>query len=134
MKLSRKNAEAVIEELEFKDGLVTAIVRDCRSGDILMAAFQNREAVLKTLTEGMMYYWSRSRGKLWRKGEISGHVQRLKNLRVDCDGDAILYDVEQVGAACHEGYRSCFFRRIRDGKLKAFMKRKFKPEDVYGKG
>lgn len=134
MKLSAKKAEGVVRKLEFKNGFVTAVVRDIRSKDVLMVAFQNREAVLKTLTEGVMYYWSRSRGKLWMKGELSGHVQRVRNVRVDCDGDALLYDVEQIGAACHKGYHSCFFRRIRDGELRTFMKRKFRPEDVYRKG
>ena len=134
MKLTKKDAETVAKALEFKDGLVTAVVRDFRTKDVLMVAFQNRDAVMKTLTKGTMYYWSRSRKKLWLKGEVSGHVQKLMSVRVDCDGDAILYDVKQVGASCHMGYFSCFYRKIRGGRLVTFMKKKFNPEDVYGKG
>jgi phosphoribosyl-AMP cyclohydrolase len=134
MRLDQRDARSIIRELKFREGLVTAVVRDSRTKDVLMVAFQNPEAVQKTLTEGRMYYWSRSRGKLWLKGEVSGHFQKLKGVRVDCDGDAILYDVEQAGASCHMGYYSCFYRKIKKGRLTTFMKRKFKPEDVYGKG
>ncbi|TDA30997.1 MAG: phosphoribosyl-AMP cyclohydrolase, partial [Hadesarchaea archaeon] len=100
----------MVRRLNFGEGLVTAVVQDWKTGEVLMVAHQDREAVRKTLTTGLMHYWSRSRKKLWLKGESSGHLQHLKGVRVDCDGDAVLYLVRQVGGACHEGYRSCFFR------------------------
>lgn len=96
-----------------------------------MVAHQTKQAVLKTLTTGMMHYWSRSRGKLWLKGERSKHYQRVRNVWVDCDGDALVFDVEQVGAACHKGYHSCFYRKLKRGKLVRVLKRKFKPEEIY---
>jgi phosphoribosyl-AMP cyclohydrolase len=132
MRLTPAEAGEIIEALKFKGGLLTAVVRDFKSGEILMVAFQNREAVMKTLTSGVMYYWSRSRRRLWLKGEVSGHHQRLRGVKVDCDGDALLYDVEQVGAACHEGYFSCFYRDVTKAGLKVRVKRKFKPEEAYG--
>jgi phosphoribosyl-AMP cyclohydrolase len=98
---------------------------------MLMVAFQNREAVLRTLTEGVMYYWSRSRRKLWLKGEESGHEQLLRGVRIDCDGDALLYDVKQVGGACHKGYFSCFHLEVRKGRIVVRAKPVFKPEEVY---
>jgi phosphoribosyl-AMP cyclohydrolase len=98
-----------------------------------MVAQQNGEAVLKTLMTGLMHYWSRSRRKLWLKGEESKHYQRVRAVLIDCDGDALLYDVEQVGAACHEGYWSCFYRKIKGGKLVRVLKRKFEPRKVYRK-
>ncbi len=96
-----------------------------------MVAQQNKPAVLKTLRTGLMHYWSRSRRKLWLKGEQSKHYQRLREVLVDCDGDALVYDVEQVGAACHKGYWSCFYRKIKNGKLARMLKRKFEPKEVY---
>jgi phosphoribosyl-AMP cyclohydrolase len=97
------------------DGLVPAVAQQHDSGEILMLAWMNREAVRTSLREGRACYWSRSRGRLWRKGETSGQVQRLRELRLDCDGDALLLLVDQQGAACHTGRRSCFFRAWRDG-------------------
>ncbi|MEW6592691.1 MAG: phosphoribosyl-AMP cyclohydrolase [Candidatus Hadarchaeota archaeon] len=124
-------ARSILKSLEFKNGLITAVARDYKKKDVLMVAFQDREAVLKTLTTGVMHYWSRSRKRLWKKGERSGHIQKVNSARVDCDGDAILFDVEQVGAACHAGYRSCFHRRVRRGKLAGELKKKFRPEEAY---
>ncbi|HET8731823.1 MAG TPA: phosphoribosyl-AMP cyclohydrolase [Moraxellaceae bacterium] len=99
------------------DGLVPAIAQDFRTGRVLMVAWMNREALTLTAQEGRAVYWSRSRGKLWRKGEESGHVQTLHELRLDCDGDVIIMQVEQLGGiACHTGRESCFFRRLVDGR------------------
>lgn len=96
-------------------GLLPAIAQDASDGSVLMLAWMNREAWEATLQTGDATYFSRSRGKLWRKGDTSGHVQRVVEMRIDCDADAILLRVEQTGAACHENYRSCFFRTI-DGR------------------
>ena len=93
-------------------GLVTAVAQDVRSGKVLMVAHMNREAATRTLTSGEAWYWSRSRSRLWRKGEESGHTQRVEDVRVDCDGDAVLLRVEQVGAACHTGHHTCFYRML----------------------
>ena len=133
MKLTIAQAQAVVNVLKFRNGLVTAVARDFETKEVLMVAMQNRRAVLKTLTTGLMYYWSRSRRKLWLKGEQSKHYQKLRRMLVDCDGDVLLFDVEQVGVACHEGYRSCFYREIKRGKLVTVLKRKFRPEDIYGR-
>lgn len=103
--------QSLLEQVKFDDkGLVGAIVQDCESAEVLMFAWMNRESLEKTLKEGRVCYWSRSRKKLWIKGEISGNVQKLKSLRLDCDGDTLLLAVEQSGGACHTGHRSCFYR------------------------
>jgi phosphoribosyl-AMP cyclohydrolase len=116
------------------DGLVTAIAQDANTGDVLMVAHMNREALEETLATGQAVYFSRSRGRLWRKGEQSGNVQHVRAVYVDCDGDAVLLKVEQVGgAACHEGYPSCFFRRLTPDELKVVAERVFDPKDVYKK-
>ena len=94
------------------DGLVAAIAQDRRTGKVLMLAWMNREALSLTLSTGAMTYWSRSRNSLWRKGETSGHTQRLVEAYVDCDGDALLFKVEQTGPACHTGNEACFYRRL----------------------
>jgi len=99
------------------DGLVPAIAQDAQSGKVLMMAWMNRESLQLTIDEGRAIYWSRSRQKLWRKGEESGHVQKLKDLRLDCDADVVLLMVEQVGGiACHTGRERCFYRQYRDGQ------------------
>jgi len=90
------------------DGLVMVIAQDAETGDVLMTAFTNSEGIRKSLETGLVHYYSTSRRELWLKGETSGHFQRIREMYLDCDGDAILYKVDQVGAACHEGYRSCF--------------------------
>jgi phosphoribosyl-AMP cyclohydrolase len=95
-----------------EDGLVTVVVQDVENGDVLMVAWANREALDRTLSEGRMTYWSRSRQELWRKGDTSGHVQHWEELRADCDGDVVLARVHQQGAACHTGERTCFFRTL----------------------
>src|SRR5271166_2753894 len=108
--------ERALAEIRFDgDGLVPAVAQQFDTGEILMVAWMNREAVRATLTEGRVCYWSRSRRQLWRKGETSGQVQGLRELRLDCDGDALLLLVEQHGVACHTGRRSCFFHAWRDG-------------------
>lgn len=100
-----------IEEIAFgEDGLVPAIVQDADDGRVLMLAWMNRGSLQRTLDEGRTVFWSRSRGELWRKGDTSGNVQHVEEIRFDCDGDALLIRVHQEGAACHTGERSCFFR------------------------
>lgn len=109
---------AVLSALKFdRDGLIAAIAQQHDSGEVLMLAWMNRDAVVETLTTGQVCYWSRSRQALWRKGETSGHWQKLIELRVDCDGDALLLEVEQQGPACHTGEHNCFFRAARGDAL-----------------
>lgn len=105
--------QIALEELRFDDrGLIPAVVQDVENGDVLMVGWMNRESLDRTLDEGRTVFWSRSRRELWRKGDTSGHVQHVQEVRVDCDGDVLLVRVHQVGAACHTGERSCFFRRL----------------------
>jgi phosphoribosyl-AMP cyclohydrolase len=116
------------------DSLVTAVAQDAATGQVLMVAHMNREAWDETLASGTAVYFSRARRRLWRKGEESGNIQHVREIFVDCDGDTVLLKVEQVGgAACHEGYPSCFFRQVTPSGLKLVAKRLFDPEDVYGK-
>ncbi|HUT95697.1 MAG TPA: phosphoribosyl-AMP cyclohydrolase [Thermoguttaceae bacterium] len=116
------------------DGLVPAIAQDADSGEVLMMAYMNRESFAETLATGRAVYYSRSRKKLWRKGEESGNVQHVRAVYVDCDRDTILLRVEQVGgAACHEGYRSCFYRQVTPEGLRVVGERVFDPEKVYKK-
>ena len=115
------------------DGLLPAIVQDAKTGDILMLAYINKESWGKTLETGKAHFWSRSRNKLWLKGESSGNVQLVKDIFVDCDQDTVVFKVEQLGgAACHKGYRSCFFRRVTDGELEVLGVPVFDPAKVYG--
>jgi len=124
---------ALLPNLRFdRDGLVAAVAQQHDTGDVLMLAWMNREAVEATLATGQVTYYSRSRGKLWRKGESSGQTQRLVELRVDCDGDALLLLVDQTGAACHTGTRSCFFRAVRGGKLERIAEPIVDPKTLYG--
>jgi phosphoribosyl-AMP cyclohydrolase len=117
-----------------KDGLVPAIAQDADTGVVLMMAWMNREAFEETLRTGRAVYFSRSRNKLWRKGEESGNVQEVRQVYVDCDNDTILLKVHQIGgAACHEGYQSCFFRRVEGKELKVVAERVFDPKQVYQK-
>lgn len=119
-----------------KTELIPAIAQDAETGDVLMLAYMNREAFQETLDTGRVCYYSRSRNKLWRKGEESGNVQQLKEVYYDCDADTLLLKVNQVGdAACHEGYRSCFFRKIdrETGSVQVVGERLFDPADVYKK-
>jgi phosphoribosyl-AMP cyclohydrolase len=127
------SVDALVGALAFDgNGLVPAIAQQFDSGELLMLAWMNREAVAETLRTGAVCYWSRSRGKLWRKGESSGQTQRLVELRVDCDRDAILLLVDQKGVACHTGRRSCFFTAVRDGKLEAIADVQVDPKTLYG--
>lgn len=115
-------------------GLVPAVAQDADTGTVLMLAWMNREAFDETVRTGRACYYSRSRGRLWRKGEESGHVQEVREIYLDCDADTVLLKVKQVGgAACHEGYRSCFFRKLDDGKLQVVGERVFDPKQVYKK-
>lgn len=125
---------SALNEVKWDDrGLVTAIAQDHASGRILMVAWMNREALALTLAEGRAVYWSRSRGKLWRKGEESGHVQRVHEVRLDCDGDALLLSVEQLGGiACHTGRESCFYRRHDAGEWRIVEDVLKSPDEIYG--
>ncbi|HJJ95239.1 MAG TPA: phosphoribosyl-AMP cyclohydrolase [Methanocorpusculum sp.] len=109
-------------------GLIPVVVQDAGNKDILMFAYANEEAVKLTVSTGFAHYFSRSRGKLWKKGEESGHLQKLVDIRVDCDADVLLYLVEQEGCACHEGFRSCFFRDL-DGNI--ILKQMKDPKEIY---
>ena len=113
------------------NGLITAIAQDVKTGKVLMCAFMNQEALKKTVETGVMTYWSRSRQKLWIKGETSGHTQKVKELRFDCDGDSLLCKVEQKGGACHEGWESCYAYKIAGGEIIEDEKRLFDPKDIY---
>jgi phosphoribosyl-AMP cyclohydrolase len=115
-------------------GLVPAIIQDHRSGDVLMLGFMNSASLAETQSSGEVVFFSRSRNRLWKKGESSGHVLKVRELRVDCDADALLVRVEAIGpGVCHEGYRSCFFRKLEaDGVAKITEERAFAPETVYG--
>jgi phosphoribosyl-AMP cyclohydrolase len=115
-------------------GLVPAIAQDAATGEVLMLAWMNREAFEETVRTGRAVYFSRSRTRLWRKGEESGNVHEGKEIAIDCDADTILLKVNQIGgAACHEGYKSCFFRRLADGRLEVVGERVFDPKQVYKK-
>jgi phosphoribosyl-AMP cyclohydrolase len=117
-----------------KHPLVAAIAQDADTGEVLMIAWMNREAFEETVRTRRAVYFSRSRNRLWRKGEESGHVQEIKQIFLDCDADAVLLKVKQIGgAACHEGYRSCFFRELVGGELRTVGERVFDPKQVYGK-
>ena len=116
-----------------EQGLVPVIAQDWETGEVLMLAWMNGDALQLTISEGRAIYWSRSRQALWRKGEESGHVQRLKELRIDCDADTVLMKVEQIGGiACHTGRRSCFYQRIEDGVWRVTDEVIKIPEDNYG--
>ena len=122
----------MVIDFEKAGGLVPAIAQDAGTGQVLMLAWMNREAYEETVRTGRACYYSRSRGKLWRKGEESGHVQEVHGVYVDCDADTILLKVHQVGgAACHEGYASCFFRRVEGNELKVVGAKVFDPARVY---
>jgi phosphoribosyl-AMP cyclohydrolase len=121
-------------DFEKGDGLIPAIAQDYETGDVLMLAYINEESWNETLSSGYATYWSRSRSKLWKKGESSGNLQKVKEILVDCDEDTVVFKIEQIGgAACHLGYRSCFFRKVEDGILKITGERVFDPEKVYNR-
>jgi len=122
-------SEVDAPELAFDEQeLLPAVAQDATSGDVLMLAYVNREALERTRETGLAHYYSRSRGELWQKGATSGHVQEVREVRVDCDGDALLYRVDQEGGACHTGFESCFYRTV-DGEVVG--DRVFDPDDVY---
>ncbi len=122
----------IFDKLNFNEaGLVAAIAQAHDSGEVLMLAWMNRESIEETLATGQVCYFSRSRGRLWRKGESSGQVQRLVELRLDCDGDALLLLVAQTGVACHTGRRSCFYTALRDGTLVEIAEPEVAPELLY---
>jgi phosphoribosyl-AMP cyclohydrolase len=129
------SSEAWLDEIEWNEqGLVPAIAQDAASGRVLTLAWMNREALAETASSGRAVYWSRSRAKLWRKGEESGHVQKVLELRVDCDADAVLLKVEQVGGiACHTGRESCYFRKLDNGRWVTTDPVKKDPSLIYGK-
>ena len=115
------------------DGLVPAVAQQYDTGEVLMMAWMNADAVRETLASGAACYWSRSRGKLWRKGESSGQTQALKELRIDCDGDTLLLQVDQKGVACHTGRRTCFFTAVREDGLVEVSPVEVEPGALYGK-
>jgi phosphoribosyl-AMP cyclohydrolase len=136
VRLKTPHMDSQLEGLKFDaSGLIPAIVQDAGTGQVLMMAWMNREALEKTIRTGQTHFFSRSRNKLWLKGESSGHVQKVKSIATDCDQDVILVRVEQTGAACHEGYYSCFFREYQAGAKdwKNVGEKKFEPETVYKK-
>jgi phosphoribosyl-AMP cyclohydrolase len=121
-----------VDKIKFdSNGLVPAIIQDYRNGEVLMLAYMSRESVLKSLSSGITCFFSRSRQSLWVKGESSGHVQTIKEIYIDCDRDALLFKVDQAVAACHTGYRSCFYRRIEGEELKTVGIKVFDEEAVY---
>ena len=127
---STPDANALLSKLTFSaDGLIPVIVQDAETKDVLMFAFANREAVSLTLETGYAHYFSRSRNRLWKKGEESGHLQTVHDVLTDCDEDVLIYQVLQEGCACHEGYRSCFFRDIAGNVILPRLK---DPKDIYG--
>jgi phosphoribosyl-AMP cyclohydrolase len=124
------------DQLKFDaNGLIPAIIQDQKTGRVLMMAWMNRASLEKTVATGKTHFWSRSRQKFWMKGETSGHTQAVKDIAFDCDGDTLLVQVEQTGAACHEGYRSCFFRSVGDGgeAVKVTEPQLITPDTMYGK-
>ena len=123
----------MVPDFTKNDGLLPAIAQDAANGEVLMLAWMNQEAFEETLRTGRAVYFSRSRGKLWRKGEESGHVQLVKSIHVDCDADTILLKVEQAGAACHDGYRSCFYREVTTAGVTITAQPLVDPNDVYKK-
>lgn len=128
--------EAIKNIVDFtkSNGLVTAIAQDAESGEILMVANMNEESLARSIELGEAVYWSRSRQKLWHKGEESGNQQKIREMYLDCDGDAILMKVEQIGgAACHTGKRSCFFRKLENGGVSDVGVQVFDPQEVYKK-
>ena len=133
MALTQANIDELLDGLKYDEqGFVTALVVDAAGGALLMTAKMNRQALRDTLQSGKMHYWSRSRAKQWLKGETSGHFQIVREVRIDCDGDALLFKVEQKGGACHTGYFSCFYRKLGpEGWVTEGVEKVFDPEAVY---
>src|SRR6266851_3574742 len=132
----RSSTMSFYEKLKFDgNGLIPAIIQDQANGRVLMMAWMNRASLEKTIETGKTHFWSRSRQKFWMKGETSGHTQAVKDIALDCDGDTLLIQVEQKGAACHEGYRSCFFRSVTESgsDLQTTEAQLETPDKIYGK-
>jgi phosphoribosyl-AMP cyclohydrolase len=124
--------DSELSRLKFDaNGLIPAIIQDHKTGQVLMMAWMNGEALGKTIATKTTHFFSRSRNKLWLKGERSGHVQHVKSIRIDCDADVLLIGVEQEGAACHDGYYSCFYRELEPAGLRVVGEKIFDPEKVY---
>ena len=131
--ISENLIKQVIRTLKFtSDGLIPAISQQHDTGEVLMLAWMNKDSITETLRTGFVCYWSRSRQKLWRKGETSGQVQALKEFRWDCDADTLLLQVEQRGVACHTGRHNCFFYAVRDGRLQEIAEVEIDPDELYG--
>jgi len=127
-------AKKFVKDLDFSKagGLVVVIVQDWQTNEVLMCGFANEEAIIKSLITGYAHFYSRSRKALWKKGETSGHTQEIKEISIDCDQDAVLLKIEQKVAACHKGYRTCFYRKLSSkGDLLVSSKQIFKPSEVY---
>ena len=135
-KFSKNQIDEFINILDFsklEGNLIPVIIQDFKSNKILMLAFANKEAIRKSLETGYAHFYSRSRKKLWKKGETSGHFQEIQQIIIDCDKDSLLLKVKQIGATCHEGYDSCFYNEYINGRIKIIGKKIFNPEDVYKK-
>ncbi|MFW9950356.1 MAG: phosphoribosyl-AMP cyclohydrolase [Candidatus Thorarchaeota archaeon] len=133
-RFSETQISKILERLNFykiEHNLIPIIAQDYKSNEILMLGFANKEAISKSLSTGYLHYYSRSKKRLWKKGEESGHVQEIQKIFIDCDFDTILFKVQQQGAACHKGYFSCFYNEFIDGNFKIIGKKLFQPEDVY---
>jgi phosphoribosyl-AMP cyclohydrolase len=133
--MSKLNRVSFYDQLKFNaEGLIPAIVQEQSTGRVLMMAWMNRASLERTLQSGHTHFWSRSRQKFWMKGETSGHVQKVRNIAFDCDGDTLLIQVDQEGAACHEGYKSCFYRSVdRDGQAFHTTEAPLRPPgEIYG--
>jgi phosphoribosyl-AMP cyclohydrolase len=131
-----ESLDAFLDSINYRikisgENLAIAVTQDLETKEILMVAFINRAALVKTLETGKMHYFSTSRKKLWLKGESSGHIQLVKDVLLDCDGDVLLFKVEQTGGSCHKGYYSCFFRKRVNGKLRIIGKKIFDPSTIY---
>ena len=130
--ISESAIAAALSAIDFDaDGLVPAIAQSHDTGEVLLMAWMNRDAIAASLTEGRAVYWSRSRAQLWRKGETSSQTQALKDFRWDCDNDTVLLQVDQTGVACHTGRRNCFFNAIRDGEVTVITDVEIDPKDLY---
>jgi phosphoribosyl-AMP cyclohydrolase len=134
MTMTENSSEKLWPDFARAGGLLPAIAQDAQSGEVLMLAWMNEEAFRETLATGRAVYYSRSRQKLWRKGEESGHSQTVHGVYLDCDADTILIKVSQVGAACHEGYPTCFFRRVDgEGNVEIVQERLKSPDEIYSR-
>jgi phosphoribosyl-AMP cyclohydrolase len=125
---------SLAEKVKYNDqGLIPAIVQDAQTGEVLMMAYMNKEALEKTIETGFTHFYSRSRDKQWKKGESSGHVQKVEEILIDCDLDTILIKAQQTGGACHMGYKTCFFRKVKGnlGDLEIITEKVFNPDEVY---